>query len=422
MYLAKFNLGGTSLGVTALSVGRSTTSLVPPSWVEPLLAARHCDFAVRVTADGQGLGATLIVSSPQNVELETLVLDLLKMVPPGEGAAAAEDEGEFNRLVAPPSHQLWLNHGGYEASGRPLGTDFRLFPQLMSIARRVPGFVYQCCLTPYHPARELERTVRKHLAALRLESPFPVAVTELQSTLGARLLLGGFLSDELMGFATSERRWAAASEIEANFHGTMGAFGFRESPVECGDFADLFLSGLHSTRLLPGAHFITQAAAVMSKDETRQFLQLRSSDAVPADQSRALGGESSVFISYSSSDFSHAWAACHFLERHGVRCWIAPRDIAPGEAYPDAIMRGLSSAKALIVLLSAASNLSPHVHREIERALNHKAVIIPLRVQAVLPTGAMSYLLSTCQWLDAFVSFDDSLRELLARVRGLPAA
>ena len=44
-----------------------------------------------------------------------------------------------------------------------------------------------------------------------------------------------------------------------------------------------------------------------------------------------------VFISYSSRNKQTALAICHVLEGHGVRCWMAPRDIPPGADYGDVI-------------------------------------------------------------------------------------
>lgn len=44
-----------------------------------------------------------------------------------------------------------------------------------------------------------------------------------------------------------------------------------------------------------------------------------------------------VFISYSSRNKPTALAICHVLEEHGVRCWMAPRDIPPGADYGDVI-------------------------------------------------------------------------------------
>ena len=419
MYLARFDLGGATVSVAALEAPGAIATLLPPPWPHRLLSARSCSFAVRLAASSSGLAITILLNSTDAGELEQQVRDLLGTVPQAEGARVAENEAEFDRLANPPAYQLWLNHRGYAVRGQALATDFRLFPQIQLIARRTQGFVYQCCFRAHHPERELERQIRKFLAALRLDSPFPPSVTELQSTLAARLLKDGFVTDELLGFSTPASLSVAATAIEESFQGTMGHFGFQESPSEQGDFHELFVTGLHSSWLTPDAPFITRAASTLSTEEARQFLQLRPDHEDRVAAVSPAGAGPPVFLSYSSSDFTQAWATCQFLEPHGVRCWIAPRNILPGESYPEAIVRGLSAARALVVLVSGASNLSPHVHREIERALNNRAVIIPMRVQPITPTGAMEYLLSTCHWLDAFAAFEQSLEELLARLRTL---
>src|SRR5882724_11997376 len=40
-----------------------------------------------------------------------------------------------------------------------------------------------------------------------------------------------------------------------------------------------------------------------------------------------------VFISHASKDAASAQAVCGALETTHVRCWMAPRDILPGEEY-----------------------------------------------------------------------------------------
>src|SRR5215213_1012674 len=48
-----------------------------------------------------------------------------------------------------------------------------------------------------------------------------------------------------------------------------------------------------------------------------------------------------IFISHSSRDKPAADAVCAALERAGLRCWIAPRDIVPGTDWSAAIVDGL---------------------------------------------------------------------------------
>ncbi len=42
-----------------------------------------------------------------------------------------------------------------------------------------------------------------------------------------------------------------------------------------------------------------------------------------------------IFISYSSKDKKIAFALCHFLEKNGLHCWIAPRNIRVGKDYAE---------------------------------------------------------------------------------------
>jgi hypothetical protein len=59
-----------------------------------------------------------------------------------------------------------------------------------------------------------------------------------------------------------------------------------------------------------------------------------------------------VFVSYASPHVAVAGALVEALERHGIACWIAPRDVKAGALYADAIVRAISGAKALVLVLS----------------------------------------------------------------------
>src|SRR5437660_5528034 len=108
-----------------------------------------------------------------------------------------------------------------------------------------------------------------------------------------------------------------------------------------------------------------------------------------------------VFVSYASQDAAVAGVLVEALERHGVQCWIAPRDVKPGALYADAIVRAISGAKAFVVVLSESAIASSHVGREIERASSKKRPIIALRIDAAPLTPALEYFLSESQWVEA---------------------
>jgi hypothetical protein len=108
-----------------------------------------------------------------------------------------------------------------------------------------------------------------------------------------------------------------------------------------------------------------------------------------------------VFISYSSQDKPTADAACATLESRGIRCWVAPRDVLPGEDYPSALVRAINQSKVVVFIFSSHSNDSPHVARELERAANRSIPILPLRIEDVTPSPSVEYFISRTHWLDA---------------------
>jgi hypothetical protein len=122
-----------------------------------------------------------------------------------------------------------------------------------------------------------------------------------------------------------------------------------------------------------------------------------------------------VFLSYSSKDKTWADAACSVLERRRVRCWIAPRDITPGEEWGAAIVKGINRSRILVLIFSGHANASPQVRREVERAISRGMCVLPVRIENVLPDGAMEYALGNSHWLDAFTPPMERQLELLAR-------
>ena len=108
-----------------------------------------------------------------------------------------------------------------------------------------------------------------------------------------------------------------------------------------------------------------------------------------------------VFISHARDDKTIADAICATLEREGVRCWVAPRDIRPGAEWSEAIIEGIKLARVFVLVFSSRTNASGHVRREVERAVNHGLIVVPFRIEDVLPEGALEYHLGAVHWLDA---------------------
>ena len=114
------------------------------------------------------------------------------------------------------------------------------------------------------------------------------------------------------------------------------------------------------------------------------------------------GATHDVFISHSSDDGDVAEAARETIERAGHRCWIAPRDIVPGEKYGEAIINGIRASRIFLLIVSARSIASHQVERETERAANAGLAIIPFRIEDVKPSNSLEFFISSAHWLDAF--------------------
>jgi hypothetical protein len=108
-----------------------------------------------------------------------------------------------------------------------------------------------------------------------------------------------------------------------------------------------------------------------------------------------------VFICHSSKDRTIANAICSTLERHHIRCWIAPRDVLPGSEYAGSIIEAIGSSKLTVFVFSTNSNESQHVRREIERTVSHGIPVLPFRLEEVVPSPALEYFISDAHWLDA---------------------
>jgi hypothetical protein len=109
-----------------------------------------------------------------------------------------------------------------------------------------------------------------------------------------------------------------------------------------------------------------------------------------------------VFVSYSQADRECAFELVAQLEARGIGTWIAPRDITPATDWAAEIVTAISSARLMVLVFSARCNSSPQVCREVERAVHREVPVLPLRIEAALPTRSLEYFLSTQHWFDAF--------------------
>jgi uncharacterized repeat protein (TIGR01451 family) len=126
-----------------------------------------------------------------------------------------------------------------------------------------------------------------------------------------------------------------------------------------------------------------------------------------------------AFISYGQNDKRVADSVCAALEAEDVTCWIAPRDIAPGDTWANAIVDAINGAEVMVLILSEHSNRSPHVAREVDRAIHQKAPIFLFRTERLALSGELQYYLATHQYVDVDASSQPSEQHIPTLVRAI---
>ena len=125
-----------------------------------------------------------------------------------------------------------------------------------------------------------------------------------------------------------------------------------------------------------------------------------------------------VFISHSSIDAPAAERIEAGLVARGLSCWLAPRDIEPGEPFDEAIDRAIGICDAVLLLVSDEAAGSRHVKRELIIADKRHKTIIPLRLEPIEPQK-LAYHLADAQWIDWQDGQGSALDRVAARVRRL---
>lgn len=124
-----------------------------------------------------------------------------------------------------------------------------------------------------------------------------------------------------------------------------------------------------------------------------------------------------IFISHSSRDREAADRLVKDLERRGIPCWISSRDIGPGDDYQGAIVTALEAAPAMLLLFSMNANNSREIPRELSLASTRRKPMIPVRLEDIVPSGALEYQLTNAQFIDLFQNYNEAMERLCLALR-----
>ena len=120
-----------------------------------------------------------------------------------------------------------------------------------------------------------------------------------------------------------------------------------------------------------------------------------------------------IFISYSSKDQKVARTICTTLENRGLACWISFRNVKPGQNHQEQIVKAIRSARLMVLVFTAQANNSNEIKKELALASQNNLVVIPVRIEDVIPSGAFAYELATRQWIDMFDDWENSIANLV---------
>ncbi|QVK20847.1 toll/interleukin-1 receptor domain-containing protein [Mycoplasmatota bacterium] len=105
-----------------------------------------------------------------------------------------------------------------------------------------------------------------------------------------------------------------------------------------------------------------------------------------------------VFISYCTEDEKLARKVKSVLEQNGYRTWFAPDNIKYGSSYAESIEDAISYSSCFLALLTDRSIKSRWVEKEIDRAVNHGTIIIPVIVDDITLPKSFSFYLTNNQF------------------------
>jgi hypothetical protein len=123
-----------------------------------------------------------------------------------------------------------------------------------------------------------------------------------------------------------------------------------------------------------------------------------------------------VFVSHSSQDHQLGEELCAALEARGFACWMAPRDVTPGQPWALGVVQGVAQSSSLLLLASESALASPQVLSEVEQAHKRGKPIYTILIPPARVRGEMDFYLSRLHWIESGGRTAETIAEKLAPV------
>ena len=123
-----------------------------------------------------------------------------------------------------------------------------------------------------------------------------------------------------------------------------------------------------------------------------------------------------LFVSHVTEDRAAATELVTELERRGIGCWVAPRDVRAGKPYDDEIAEAIDGLRGNAAVFSERCNESEYIRREITVAGEARKLIIPFRIEDAQPKRGLRIRLADLHWIDGFIAREQAIDALIRSV------
>ena len=126
-----------------------------------------------------------------------------------------------------------------------------------------------------------------------------------------------------------------------------------------------------------------------------------------------------VFISYKSDEFATADWVRQTLEDHGISCWMAPACIPGGSNYAREIPQAIRACRIFVLILSAKSQTSQWVPKEVDQAINMQKTIMPFMLENCELRDDFNFYLSNVQRYAAYENKMRAMDQMIREIRAI---
>ena len=164
------------------------------------------------------------------------------------------------------------------------------------------------------------------------------------------------------------------------------------------------------------AHQVVQIEGSETAKEAQPRVALPNSEIpLPTNATKRLRNR--IFVSHVMENCRPALEIVGELERRGIDCWIAPRNVRPGRPFDDEIAEAIEGCRAMLLIFSEFCNDNDYIRREVTLAGEARKLIIPLRIEDVQPRKGLRVRLADLHWIDAFVAREEAISDLVAALK-----